>query len=483
MTANQSFKITAIADDTATNLTVVRGEIKRTYRIEGGGHSDYHDFYSALCIDFGTRPLHVYAGPADTGAPAPNWMPLIVENISAQTTAGYGDPAVLKTDDGYILVATSNDAPDAFPILHSTDLVKWTHKGFVFPEGHAPEWTAHGRFVGDYWAPEMAKVGDEYWLVYTARQKSNALAIGLAKSDSPFGPWRDSGQPLVSGYAVNTTGLPDNPDAPVLSGGVIDSHIFIDDDGERYLFWKRDSNGIWPRPLAGLLGQRPELIAQLFSSEADRRTAQFAAAVLPWAQTRRPMERFFFMQLLIEATLDNWQNVKPILSDIPEAAAILEAMTTPIHAQRISVMGELIGSDRIVLINDLDWEGHLIEGPWVTKQEGRYWIFYAGNDFGTPAYGIGVAVADHPFGPYVKQTEPLLKSSSKWWAPGHASVAPGLDGTPQLFFHAFFPGTGGYNMFRALLTTRLRFSSAGVECYSVTDFELGVADAIVQPAG
>ena len=94
-----------------------------------------------------------------------------------------------------------------------------------------------------------------------------------------------------------------------------------------------------------------------------------------------------------------------------------------------------------------------------------------------------MAVADHPFGPYVKQTEPLLKSSSKWWAPGHASVAPGLDGTPQLFFHAFFPGTGGYNMFRALLTTRLRFSSAGVECYSVTDFELGVADAVVPPAG
>ena len=43
-----------------------------------------------------------------------------------------------------------------------------------------------------------------------------------------------------------------------------------------------------------------------------------------------------------------------------------------------------------------------------------------------------------------------------------ASVAPGLDGTPQLFFHAFVPGTGGYNTIRALLTTPLHFGPGGV---------------------
>jgi arabinan endo-1,5-alpha-L-arabinosidase len=85
-------------------------------------------------------------------------------------------------------------------------------------------------------------------------------------------------------------------------------------------------------------------------------------------------------------------------------------------------------------------------------------MFYAGNDFSTPAYGIGVAVADGPFGPYEKQPEPLLKSRPDWWAPGHASVAPGAGGKPQLFFHAFFPGKCGYNAFRALLTVGLEFT-------------------------
>jgi hypothetical protein len=205
------------------------------------------------------------------------------------------------------------------------------------------------------------------------------------------------------------------------------------------------------------------MIDRLFESEADRRTGAFAAAIVPWANGRRPMERFFLMQPLIEAVLDNWRRVLSVLEETQEAAEILAAMQTPIHARLLAADGEsFVGEATIVLTNDLDWEGHLIEGPWVTLQNGRYWLFYAGNDFGTPAYGIGVAVADHPLGPYVKQPEPLLRTTTDWWAPGHASVAQGPDGTPRLFFHAYFPGTGGYNAFRALLTARLKFGEERV---------------------
>jgi arabinan endo-1,5-alpha-L-arabinosidase len=464
MNPNQSFTVNAVAQGAGVRLSVATGGRSFDYAINGDTHADYQAFFVSLAQDIGSRMPHALHGPdAQAGAPA-DWQPLITENLSPKTHAGYGDPAVLKTEEGYYLVATSNDSPDAFPILFSTDLQNWSHKGFVFPEGEAPEWTAHGRSIGDFWAPEMAKVGNEYWLVYTARRQNNALVIGMAKSARPTGPWRDLGRPLLDGFAYNTTGMDDDGTHPVFSGGVIDSHIFIDANGDRYLFWKRDTNGVWPRPLAGLLGKRPELIEQLFSTPADQKTAAVAAALLPFAQTRRPMERFFFMQPLIEAVLDNWQHVKTTLADDPDAGLIYDAMSTPIYAQRLSETGELIGEDTIVLVNDLDWEGHLIEGPWVTLQEGRYWMFYAGNDFGTPAYGIGVAVADNPLGPYVKQPEPLLKSKPNWWAPGHASVAPGLDGKPQLFFHAFFPGTGGYNVFRALLTTQLNFGGREVIC-------------------
>lgn len=464
-----AFEVEAEAEGEATRFEVrsTADAKSRTYWLEGGEQGDYAAFFRAVADDFGTRIPHAFAPSVEAPPGAQKWRPLLTDNVAPTILAGYGDPAVLRVEDGWILVATSNDAPDAFPILHSHDLEHWEHRGFVFPEGHAPEWTAKGRRVADFWAPEMARVGEEYWLAYTARQTSNALAIGLAKSDSPYGPWRDLGRPLLTGHAANLTGAPDDPARPQLSGGVIDSHIFIDDERERYLFWKADTNGLWPRPLAALLRREPELIRRLFERGEDRRTAALAAALQPWANMRRPMERFFLMQPLIEAALANWAAVRGALERYGLAGSIVEAMRTPIYAQRLGEDGTtFLGEPTVVLANDQEWEGHLIEGPWVTRQEGRYWLFYAGNDFSTPAYGIGVAVADHPLGPYVKQPEPLLRSTREWTAPGHASVAPGPGGEPHLFFHAFHPGTGGYNVFRALLTAGLDFGPEGASILS-----------------
>lgn len=425
----------------------------------------FSNFFRELAADFGTRMPHVFSKWTDYPPAQVRWRPLLTENLDPQILVGYGDPAVLKNEDGWWLLATSNDAPDAFPILHSKDLSGWEPKGFIFPAGQEPAWAATGQNMADFWAPEMAKVGDEFWVVFTARQTSNALAIGLARAPSPLGPWVDNGQPLVTGRPINTTGLGFDEKQPQMSGGVIDSHLFVDTDGERYLFWKDDTNSIWPRPFAMLLSKHPELVEELFHNDADRRTAAFAAGIVPWANAQRPMTRFFAMQPLIEAALDNWKQVRAALVDFGLAAeTIVEAMTTPIRAQRLAGDGRtLVGENRVVLTNDLDWEGHLIEGPFITRQEDRYWLFYAGNDFSTPAYGIGVAVSDHPLGPYTKQGEPLLKSTRQWIAPGHASVAPGIDGSPQLFFHAFRPGTGGYNAFRALLTVGLKFSPERVD--------------------
>jgi arabinan endo-1,5-alpha-L-arabinosidase len=456
--------VTATAKDDRVCVTITSAAHKTDYQIEGNSHEAYQAFFAKLAEDVGSRKPHTASGHSIRAASSSYWEPLITQNLSPKTTAGYGDPALLRTQEGYYLVATSNDAPDAFPILFSADLKHWNHCGFVFEEGSAPSWAAQGRGIGDYWAPEMAKVGDEYWIAYTARQHNNALAIGLAKSPHPKGPWKDIGHPLLSGFAYNAKGFIEDVKEPVLSGGVIDSHIFLAPNGDRYLYWKRDTNGVWPRPFAALLSEKPDLIEQLFTNQADRMTASIAAALLPFAQTRRPMERFYFMQPLIEAVLDNWNHVRGVLASIPEARLICDAMSTPIYAQPMSAGGELIGEAKVVLVNDLEWEGHLVEGPWVTFQEGRYWMFYAGNDFGTPAYGIGVAVADHPLGPFTKQPEAFLKSTSQWWAPGHACVALGLDDKPQLFFHAFFPETGGYNTFRAVLTTKLKFTPIAVSC-------------------
>ena len=453
-----TFTVHAEDENQGFRIEVTAGNVTRRYCLASDTQQDFFAFFRELSHDFGTRMPAAFDEAVEHPSTDLRWQPLLTENIAPRILVGYGDPAVFKDGDDYWLTATSNDAPDAFPILHSRDLLHWECEAFVFPEGSEPEWSATGRREADFWAPEMQKVGEEYWMAFTARQSNHQLAIGLARAPSPLGPWIDNGTPLVTGRPIRAEELGYGSNHIQTGGGVIDSHLFIDRDDTRYLFWKDDSNSIWPRPLAMLLRRHPELTEELFQSEPDRRSAAFAAAIVAWANRQRPMVRFFLMHPLIEAVRANWANVREALRKSGLAAAILDAMTTPIRAQRIADDGRsLVGKDSIVLSNDLDWEGHLIEGPFVTCQDGRYWLFYAGNDFSTPSYGIGVAVGDHPFGPYVKQGAPLLRSTPEWLAPGHASVAPGLKGTPQLFFHAFHPGTGGYNAFRALLTVGLEF--------------------------
>ena len=452
------FAVDAQADGEATDIVVSASDGSRhDYRIAGGEQDDYTAFYNQVADDFGTRRPHaVEHVPAIQSDP--RWKPLITDNLSEQILCGYGDPAIIKSDDGFVLIATSNDAPDAFPMLRSDNLLDWKLEGFAFPQGHNPGWTIAGVKVGDFWAPEIARVGGEYWLTYTARARDHSLSIGLAKGPGPTGPWEDLGRPLIT-------------------DGAIDAHLFVGPDGTPTLFWKEDRNGRWPRPLAGLLRERPELIDAIFESDTDRRTAAFAAAVQPWANGRRPIERFFLMQPFISAALANWAQVGRALHEAGEAE-LLEAMRTPIFAQQLSADGATLLGERVqVLENDQPWEGHLIEGPWVTYQQGRYWLFYAGNDFTNPAYGIGVAVADDLLGPYSKQPEPLLGSTAEWLAPGHASVAAGLDGRPQLFFHAYHPGTGGYNTFRALLTVGLDFTKNEVSLRPINLPEAGVTSA------
>ena len=181
-----TFDIEAVDEGGGLRITVAADGRTQSYALANTLQPDFLKFYTELAADFGTRsPRALLHQPTDHD---PKWQPLLTENLSPKILAGYGDPAVLKTDDGWVLIATSNDAPDAFPILRSADLEQWQHVGFAFPQGETPAWAAAGTRVGDFWAPEIARVGDEYWLVYTARDHTHFLRVGLAKSDSPTGP-------------------------------------------------------------------------------------------------------------------------------------------------------------------------------------------------------------------------------------------------------------------------------------------------------
>ena len=141
------------------------------------------------------------------------------------------DPGVLRDGNEYVVACTSGGAPDAFAIRTSTDLVHWTFTGHIFPAAGKPAWA-----VGDFWAPEIHKVGNHYVAYYSARHQDGRLSVGAGTSQSAKGPFTDIGQPLVHDASM----------------GMIDVTHFQAPDGTHYLVWKADGNAVGqPTPIYG----------------------------------------------------------------------------------------------------------------------------------------------------------------------------------------------------------------------------------------
>lgn len=124
------------------------------------------------------------------------------------------DPFVLKHKGEYWCYRTGA-APDGriFQILHSPDLVHWR------PVGGAMLPLA-GQFE-HYWAPEVSYWQGRFYLYYAAGQGLD-FHLRIAVADQPAGPFTDAGLRLTT-----------EPFA-------IDAHVFLDRDGERYLFYAAD---------------------------------------------------------------------------------------------------------------------------------------------------------------------------------------------------------------------------------------------------
>lgn len=112
---------------------------------------------------------------------------------------GIHDPVAMREKGVYYVFSTNTDAPPAtLRIRSSPDLRHWTARGHVFDK--LPEWATR-TIAGarGAWAPDIAKVGDRYWLYYSVSTfGSNRSAIGLATNETldPAAPnyqWRDQG--------------------------------------------------------------------------------------------------------------------------------------------------------------------------------------------------------------------------------------------------------------------------------------------------
>jgi beta-xylosidase len=114
---------------------------------------------------------------------------------------------------------------------------------------------------------------------------------------------------------------------------------------------------------------------------------------------------------------------------------------TPIWAQRLNGAGtRLIGAPRELIRNDADWEGPVVEGPFVLRRHGWFYLFYSGNGCCGPGcnYALGVARARSLLGPWEKNPQnPILAGNETWKCPGHGSIVSDEAGRYWLLYHAY----------------------------------------------
>jgi beta-xylosidase len=112
------------------------------------------------------------------------------------------------------------------PVLESRDLQTWTFVRDALPDFDVGEWAVPDAT----WAPDVAHVGDQWVLYYTARlagHQPDTQCIGVATAHDPTGPFVPSPDPIV---------------CQLDRGGSIDPRSFRDRDGAWWLHWKSDDN-------------------------------------------------------------------------------------------------------------------------------------------------------------------------------------------------------------------------------------------------
>lgn len=136
---------------------------------------------------------------------------------------GAGDPDA-HVWDGVVYVYCSQDnqrrlgddgnydAMDGYHVFSTKDMKTWTDHGEILHSRDVP-WGGEGYM----WAPGAACKDGKYYLYYPHKDVEGKWRVGVAVSDSPTGPFVHMDKPIDGLYGI-------------------DPMVFIDDDGQAYIY-------------------------------------------------------------------------------------------------------------------------------------------------------------------------------------------------------------------------------------------------------
>ncbi|MDE7353125.1 MAG: family 43 glycosylhydrolase [Acetatifactor sp.] len=336
--------------------------------------------------------------------------------VSEEQSAEYGGYYYMYNSgsDGVILQNVEGEDPHRSVIscFRSRDLNDWTRCGAV-DNGFAVRFEMDEWPVGNCWAPETVYNPEDgrYYMYFSAEANPNPdceveydtdtgasgltanfdrFFVAICVSDTPVGPFRlltsenyygAADAQNLNGKVVTAQNPPINPkfDLGLESMfAIIDTHLFFDDvdadgDGKNdmYLYFVRhvssDStdNSIW--------GMRMK----------DMMTPDYDSARM--------------------LTKPNWRSVEYIADSglgnfDPDSYRLVDQFIDHNEYEALADKSNAVDKDKY------GEEYHVNEGPFVWKDEGRYFLTYSPQGVGRAHYQVRQALGDSPLGSFEKPT-------------------------------------------------------------------------------
>ena len=159
---------------------------------------------------------------------------VMASELSLYVELGIGNPIIrdLYTADpsahvfeDKVYVYPSHDKDDAtgfdmedYHVFSSNDLSTWEDHGVVLDVDDVPWATEY------MWAPDCVYKDSTYYFYFPAKNTDGEFQIGVATSPSPSGPFIPEAEPIEGSFSV-------------------DPAVFIDDDGQAYMYFGGDGHG------------------------------------------------------------------------------------------------------------------------------------------------------------------------------------------------------------------------------------------------
>jgi hypothetical protein len=149
--------------------------------------------------------------------------PIITDQFTADPSA--------RIFEGRVFVYPSHDIPagegrgrpgwfcmEDYHVFSSPDLIDWTDHGVIMSQNKV-KWVDSTSY--SLWAPDCIEKNGRYYFYFPAGKDRNlgrGFGIGVAVSDNPYGPFQPQDEPIEGVVGI-------------------DPNVFIDKDGQAYLYW------------------------------------------------------------------------------------------------------------------------------------------------------------------------------------------------------------------------------------------------------